>query len=142
VASARASVVVAAPRDNVWAVVGDPHRLPEWWPGVSRVEAVSERGFTAVMPTRSGRGMRLDFRLATEPESAVTWELELPGTPFERVLTQWMTNVRLTQDGPGTRVEIDERQELRGRLRLGALLQRRAARRRMREAAAGLRELF
>ncbi len=141
-ASTRASVVVPASPAEVWSVVGDPRQLPRWWPGVARVEAAGERGFTAVMPTRGGRGMRLDYRLATEPETAITWELETTGTPFDRVLTRWVTVVRLVPDGAGTRVETEEWQEMRGRLRLGAPLQRRAARQRLRAAATGLRALF
>ena len=29
---------IAAPRERVWAVVADPERLGEWWPGVTSVE--------------------------------------------------------------------------------------------------------
>jgi uncharacterized protein YndB with AHSA1/START domain len=141
-AHARTSVVLAASRAELWAVVGDPRQLPRWWPGVARVEAVSDVGFTEVMPTRSGRGIRLDFRCVAEPPQTFTWDLELAGTPFARVLTRWVTTVRLSElpEG-GTRIEIEELQELRGRLRLGALLQWRAARRRLAAAAGGLRAL-
>ena len=34
----RSRTVGAAPQ-MLWDVVSDPVRLPEWWPGVTRVEA-------------------------------------------------------------------------------------------------------
>jgi uncharacterized protein YndB with AHSA1/START domain len=139
----RASVTVAATAADVWAVVGDPQQLPRWWPGLVRVEGVSEDGFTQVMPTRDGRQLRLDFRLTAEPPRALSWDLELPGTPFARVLSSWVTSVRLgPAEGGGTLVEIDERQDLRGSFRLGAALQRRPARTRLAGAVNGLTAIF
>jgi uncharacterized protein YndB with AHSA1/START domain len=139
----RVDLVVAAPRAEVWAVVGDPRQLPRWWPAVERVEAVSADGFTELVPTRDGRGIRLDFVSAQKPLAEFRWDLELPGTPFARVLTRWVTCVRLSDhERGGTRIEIDERQDLRGSYRLGAVLQRRPARRRLAGAAGGLRALF
>ena len=32
--SVRREVRIARPSDDVWAVVGDPARLPDWWPGI------------------------------------------------------------------------------------------------------------
>jgi uncharacterized protein YndB with AHSA1/START domain len=142
-ASRRVDLVVPATRADVWTVVGDPRQLPRWWPGVERVEAVDADGFTELVPTRDGRGMRLDFQSSAEPLSAFEWDLELPGTPFARVLTRWVTTVRLSDADDGcTRVAIDERQELRGSFRLGAALQRRPARKRLAGAANGLSALF
>ncbi len=137
-----ASLVVAAPAAAVWAVVSDPRQLPRWWPGVSRVEAVSDDGFTAMMSTRDGRGMRLDYHVVAEPLVAFGWDLELPGTPFAKVLTRWVTTVRLADAGGGTSVEIAERQDLRGSFRLGGFLQRRPTRERLAGAVDGLGALF
>jgi uncharacterized protein YndB with AHSA1/START domain len=139
----RASVVVPASRAEVWEVVGDPRKLPRWWPGVERVEAVDADGFTELMPSRDGRGIRLDFSCSAEPLSEFVWALEVPGTPFARVLARWVTTVRLSDADDGcTRVEIEELQELRGSFRLGAAMQRRPARRRLAGAVDGLSVLF
>jgi uncharacterized protein YndB with AHSA1/START domain len=34
-----ASRTLPAPAEEIWAVVSDPSRLGDWWPGVSEVEA-------------------------------------------------------------------------------------------------------
>jgi uncharacterized protein YndB with AHSA1/START domain len=33
-----ASRVLLAPREDVWALVGEPYHLPDWWPGYTGVE--------------------------------------------------------------------------------------------------------
>jgi uncharacterized protein YndB with AHSA1/START domain len=38
VPSVAATRTIAAPRELVWAVVADPGRFGEWWPGVASVE--------------------------------------------------------------------------------------------------------
>src|ERR687894_335749 len=38
--TAKRAATVAAPPQEVWEVVSDPHHLPRWWPGVQRVEEV------------------------------------------------------------------------------------------------------
>ena len=50
----RRSRIVGAPREAVWAVVGDPHQLPRWWPRTERVEGVGPGEWTSVL--RSERG--------------------------------------------------------------------------------------
>lgn len=34
----QASRVLLAPREDVWALVGEPYNLPDWWPAYSGVE--------------------------------------------------------------------------------------------------------
>lgn len=72
--SVRREVRIARPADVVWAVVGDPVRIPEWFPGI--VEATVE-GTSRVITTASGLPMpeeiitndpvlrRFQYRLAT-----------------------------------------------------------------------------
>ena len=126
----------------VWRVVADPHHLPRWWPGVIRVEGVDATRFTEVVPTKRGKPVRLDFRVSeSTPHERRTWTQLLPGSPFERLLDEWRTTVILVADDGGTLVTIEEVQQLRGSFRLGWLLQRRPARRRLDQALRRLAEL-
>jgi uncharacterized protein YndB with AHSA1/START domain len=118
---------VAAPPAAVWAVVGDPHRFPAWWPRTERAERVTEDAWTLVLRTPKGRAVRVDHRLAaSEPERRRAWELVVAGTPFERVVRESTTDVRLAPDGEGTAVTLAATRSLRGINRLGAPLVRRA----------------
>ena len=136
----RSAVVPAAP-ERVWEVLADAYTLPRWWPGITRVEGVREIGFTAVLMSRKGRTIRLDL-LYTEVEepTRLAWTMEVSGSQFERLLTDWSTRFTLAPDAGGTRVTIEEHQRFRGSLRTGALIQARAARQRLDGALAGLGE--
>jgi hypothetical protein len=50
----RRQVRIARDPEAVWAVVGDPRRLPEWWPGI--VEAAVD-GMSRVITMGSGMPM-------------------------------------------------------------------------------------
>jgi uncharacterized protein YndB with AHSA1/START domain len=154
VPTARRSRLIAAPPEQLWEVVSDPHHLPRWWPRVSRVEDVAEGAFTEVMRTAKGKVVRADFELvASDPmERSLTWSQRLPGTPFARLLSSAETDVRLapvaaTVDGVGleretTEVTIELRQELAGVLtRIGTLMVRRAAAATIEEALDGLERI-
>jgi uncharacterized protein YndB with AHSA1/START domain len=133
-----------AGREAVWEIVADPHHLPRWWPGVTRVERVQDGRFTEVISTRRGRPVRLDFReLESEPPHRHSWTQELAGTPFERLLSAWTTTIVLEPDGEDVcTVTLEEHQQLRGSFRAGLLLQRRPASRRVEAALRALAELF
>jgi uncharacterized protein YndB with AHSA1/START domain len=150
----RRSRTIAAPPDRVWEVVEDPHHMPRWWPGVKRMEDVQSDRFTQVFQTKKGRSVRLDFRLVSSdppgsggnPAGRRVWEQELYGTPFERVLSEAVTE--LTVEGTGTpgpdgrvqsKVTIAQHQKLRGYSRTGGFLLRRATRGKLDEALDGLR---
>lgn len=144
-ALARRTRVIEAAPNAVWALVSDPHHYPRWWPGVDRVEGVSEDRFTEVHTTKKGRAMRMDFRiLASEPPEAsqgarMQFEQDLPGTPWERFLTESTTEFVLEPHARGTAVTISQRQKLRGYSRAGGtFFFRRAMSRRLDEALAGL----
>lgn len=135
---------IAAAPDAVWEVICDPHHLPRWWPGVTRVEGVRADRFTQVIPTRRGKPVRLDF-VVVESQRPLrrAWTQELAGTPFERLLSSWTTRITLEPDGEGgCVVTLEEHQQLRGSLRAGLLLQRRPARRRVEAALKSLAGLF
>ncbi len=140
----RRSRRIAAPQQAVWDVICDPHHLPRWWPGVTRVEGVGGSRFTEVIPTRRGKPVRLDFAvIESDPPRRRAWTQELAGTPFERLLSSWTTTVTLEPDGEaGCVVTLEEHQQLRGTLRAGMLLQRRPAARRVESALSALAGLF
>ena len=141
-ANAQSTRIVAAPPERVWEVIEDPHHMPRWWPGVQRMEGVEADRFTQVFSTKRGRPVRLDFHLLqSEPPWVRSWEQELVGTPFERVLQESITEIRLEPTAQGTRVTIAQRQKLRGYSRTGAFMLRRATRAKLAEALQGLERI-
>jgi uncharacterized protein YndB with AHSA1/START domain len=142
--SARRSRIVAAPLDELWQTIGDPHHLPRWWPRVERVEDVEDGAFTELMRTAKGKAVRADFRLVERDEQAysLTWEQQLEGTPFARVLREARTEVSLEQADSGTRVTIELEQKLTGFFpRFGGFMVRRAAAATLDEALDGLERI-
>ncbi len=141
-AIARKERIVAAAPQQVWKVVEDPWRLPQWWPGVQRIEVGQDDRWTEVHTTKKGRAVRVDFHLLhSEPPWLRAWEQEIPGTPFERVLNESIIEIQLDQVGSGTRVTIQHRQRLRGYSRTGGYLLRRATGAKLVEALDGLERL-
>jgi uncharacterized protein YndB with AHSA1/START domain len=151
-----ASRTIAAPAQQLWEVIVDPHHLPRWWPRVTRVEDVEGDAFTEVMTTRKGTPVRADFDVVARDEAAhvVRWAQRVEGTPFERVLSAAETEVRLTPlatQAEATAVTIELRQVLRGFVganmritppaRFGSFMVRRAATATLEEALAGLERI-
>ncbi|HWX74611.1 MAG TPA: SRPBCC family protein [Solirubrobacteraceae bacterium] len=142
--TARRSRIIAAPAQQLWEVVADPHHLPRWWPRVARVEDVEGDVFTEVMKTAKGKVVRADFELvrADERERTLRWEQRLEGSPFARLLSSAATIVNLEEADSGTRVTIELRQELAGLLpRFGGFIVRRAALATIDEALDGLERI-
>jgi uncharacterized protein YndB with AHSA1/START domain len=135
---ARSRTLAASPED-VWSVLEDPYALPRWWPLVRRVEGVSAGGWTMVLGKEGGRGVRADQRLeASEAAVLRRWALDAPGSPFERVLSASVLEARLAPAGGGAELTLELRQSPRGFARLGAFMLRRAGRRQLDEALAGM----
>lgn len=143
--------IVHAPVADVWKVLEDPYQMPRWWPSVERIEGVEGERFTQVFKSRrSRRTVRADFRLlASEapggqyPSGHRTWEQEVTGTPFERVLVESLTEIAVepAEDG-GTRVTLAQRQKLRGYSKAGVWAMRSATNKRLDDALEGLARLF
>ena len=128
-----------APAEEVWKVVADPHHFPRWWPRVERVEAVDRDRWTKVFMTTKGKPVRADFVLVeSRPPSLRVWRQEVEDSPFERVLDDAITQVRIEPAGDGVEVTIEQRQKLRGMARFGRFLVRRATGRLLDEALDGL----
>lgn len=134
------SRTLAAPPEDVWRVLEDPYALPRWWPLVRRVEGVSAAGWTMVLGQEGGRGVRADQRLeASEAPALRRWALDVPGSPFERVLRASAVEARLAPAEPGgAKLTLELRQQPRGIARLGAFMLRRAGRRQLDDALAGM----
>jgi uncharacterized protein YndB with AHSA1/START domain len=142
VAVTRRERTIAAAPQRVWEVIVDAHHMPRWWPGVKRMEGVEEDRFTQVFTTKRGRSVRMDFQvLASEAPYRRCWAQQIEGTPFERVLSEAITEVLLDPVDGGTRVTIAQRQKLRGYSRTGGFLLRRATRARLDEALDGLQRV-
>jgi uncharacterized protein YndB with AHSA1/START domain len=139
----RARTVAAAPQE-VWEVLSDPYHLPRWWPRVERVEDATPEAWTTVMRSNRGLAVRADYtRTAARRPRSLSWRQEIAETPFERVFAEANTEITLAPDGDdATRVELTAVQRLRGTSRFGGFLARRAARRQLDEALAGLQRVF
>jgi len=138
-ATAHRTRTLPVSQHQIWELVADPHHMPRWWPGVTRMEGVEEDRFTQVFKTKKGRPVRIDFRvLESEPPWSRTWEQEIAGTPFERVLNESIIMVSLEPVDGGTEVTISQQQKLRGYSRTGGFMLRRATRSRLDEALDGL----
>jgi uncharacterized protein YndB with AHSA1/START domain len=138
----RETVVPGAP-DDVWGVVSDPNRLPQWWPGVTRVEEATRLAWTTVLTSPKGKSVRLDFtRVAAEEPSWLVWRQEVEQTPFERILAEATTSLELSPAEGGTRVAIALEQKPRGWARFAPLQFRAAGTRQVQGALDGLERLF
>jgi len=134
----RSRTIGAAPL-RLWDVVADPERLPEWWPGVRRVEDSSREEWTTVLGTPDGRSIRADYTLLeAEPPSRLAWRHEVAESPFERILRGSETELELEADGEGTVVRLTTRLRMRGLSRFGGFQVSRATRRQLDAALEGL----
>jgi uncharacterized protein YndB with AHSA1/START domain len=134
---------ISAGEDEIWAVVSDPAHFPRWWPDVVRVADATPAAWTQVLASTSGKTVRADFtRLEARPGRHIVWRQELEESPFERLLSEAVTEVNLEPDSEGTRVELRTRQRPRGLARFGGFMFRRAARRKLDEALDGLERVL
>ena len=132
----------AAPAD-VWRVVSDPARLPQWWPGVSRVEEASPEAWTKVLTSSQGKTVRADYtRLEADETRRLLWRHEVEGSPFERILARSTTEIVLEPDNGRTRVAIAVSQQPRGWARLSPFQLRAAATRQVEGALDGLQRVL
>ena len=140
---ARGETVVPAPPDEVWSLVSDPARLPQWWPGVTRVEEATAQAWTTVVQAPKGRSVRIDYtRVGMEEGRRITWRQEVEQSPFERILAAATTEIALEQDDGGTRVQIALDQRPRGWARFAPLQFRAAGTRVVRAAVAGIEAVY
>lgn len=127
----RRSRTIGSPPEAVWAVVSDPHHLPRWWPRVERVESVDADAWTCVLRTDRGSVVRADYKLLDDEGHRREWAQQLAGSPFERLLREHRTAVRVAPAGGGSEVELTVVSKGRGTARLGGFMMRRAQRRQL-----------
>lgn len=128
---------------EVWQVVSDPARLPQWWPGVSRVEEASPEAWTQVLTSSKGKSLRADYtRLEAEEARRLLWRHEVEESPFERILAESTTEIVLEPEDGRTRVEIAISQQPRGWARLSPFQLRAAATKQVESALEGLERLL
>lgn len=142
--TASRSRTIAAPAEQLWEVIRDPHHLPRWWPRVDRVEEVDGDSFTEVMTTKKGKLVRADFSVVLLEEDArrLKWEQLVEDTPFAHVLKAAETEVRLAAAGAATEVTIELHQSLNGVFsRFGGYMVRRAANETIERALDGLERI-
>jgi len=138
----RERTLQAAPAD-VWRVVSDPARLPQWWPGVSRVEEASPESWTKVLTSQTGKTVRADYtRIEAEEAHRLLWRHEVEESPFERILARSTTEIVLEPEDGRTRVEIAVSQQPRGWARLSPFQLRAAATKQVEGALQGLERLL
>ncbi len=144
----RRSRIIPAPAEDVYELVANPHHMPRWWPGVQGMEGVEDGVFTQVFLTKKGRRVRADHYLTElEPPGSegqpgrVSWAQAIEGTPFERVLSEAVTEVEVAGAERGSQVTISQTQTLRGYNRTGGFLLRRATRKKLDEALEGLEQI-
>jgi uncharacterized protein YndB with AHSA1/START domain len=139
----RREIVVPALPEEVWSVVGDPARLPQWWPGVTRVEEATVQAWTTVLSSPKGKAVRADYtRVEAEEGRRIVWRQEVEESPFERILAAATTEIALQPDGAGTRIRIALDQRPRGWARFAPLQFRKAGTRQVEGAVEGLEALF
>ena len=139
----RSARIGAAP-EEIWRVLSDPYRLPAWWPGLERVEEVSESAWTKVLRApKAGKAVRADYTVeAVEPLRGVTWRQEVEESPFERIMSEALYRFDLEPQSEGTKVVLGARVRLRGLSRLGGFQVRHAMGRRLEEALDNLAEIL
>ena len=136
-------MVPAAP-EEVWGLVSDPARLPQWWPGVARVEEASPDAWTTVLTSATGKSVRADYsRVEASPPHRLVWRHEVAESPFERILAESLTAVTLEPEAEGaTAVELTVRHRPRGFARFGFIQMRLAAASQLEQALEGLGSLL
>ena len=138
----RSRTLPAAP-ERLWTAVADPCKLPDWWPGVQRVEEASRDAWTAVLGSPKGRTLRADYTLLeSDHPRRLSWRHEVDESPFERILSSSVTVLELEPGAEGqTTVSLTTRLELRGLSKLGGLQVGRATRKQLDGALDGLQGL-
>jgi uncharacterized protein YndB with AHSA1/START domain len=131
---------IAAPPEDVWRVVADPWHMPRWWPRTDRVEGVTDDAWTSLLSSsRGGRTVRADYTFeAREEPRRVRWRQDLEGTPFERLFVGWAAEAQLEPADGGTRVRLVIESSGRGWARFGGFMVRKAMKRLLDDALAGL----
>lgn len=101
---AASEVVIDRPPDELWALLRDFARTPQWWPDVERSARVaSDAGPERWQQVVNDFTMEFDVVAEDPPSRLVTRVVAVTGSPFGG---QWI--YELTPRGTGTRVRVTE----------------------------------
>lgn len=101
---ARASAVIAAPRDKVWKLIADMKNTPSWLADAQAVERLPpEDGREVWKQTGRSGGTLIFATLRSEPVHLLVRQARDPGGAFGGIWT-----FHLTDEGAATKVEIVE----------------------------------
>jgi uncharacterized protein YndB with AHSA1/START domain len=135
----RRTRVIAAPREAVWELIGDPYHHPRWWPRVERVEGVTSRGWTHVLISKRGNTVRIDWTLEDNRQPVSRrWSQDIEGTPFERLFARNAIEAELEKVEGGTQVRLAMDQRPRGLARFMPFVVKQPMRRQLDDALDGL----
>lgn len=81
-ASVRRHVRINCPADDIWAFIGDPSRIPEWFPGI---ESATVDGTTRVIVT--GSGLPIPEEIVTNDAVQRRFQYRITGGLFKEHLS-------------------------------------------------------
>lgn len=137
------SRVISAEPQRVWNLVGDPGKLPRWWPRVDRVDRPDPATLTKWVRSPRGRAVAMRYHLAASVGGeSLCWEQEITGTPFARSVSRSVETIEALPAAGGTKVTLTIRRHLRGTAKMGALLVARGQRKELDEALDRLEQRF
>ena len=110
---------IPASASQIWSVVSDARRLPEWYARADRVELLSGEGLgrrQRVISQWQGRPSEIDQVVTVfQPERELQWRHEaerLDGRPAPRFSAETVVSIRLTPEAQAsTKVVIASRQQ-------------------------------
>ena len=82
--SVRRQVRIARPPDEVWAIIGDPARIAEWFPGIDSA-TVSDDGATRTIVT--GAGLPMPERIVTNDPLQRRFQYRITAPMFKEHLS-------------------------------------------------------
>jgi Polyketide cyclase / dehydrase and lipid transport len=96
--------VLAAPREDVWALVAEPFHLPDWWPAYTGVEP-DRRGLAVDARWKVVRSRRPGFLRKPRGEGLIVIRRVVPMTElaWHDVRQRLDAGLRLDDEGRGTR---------------------------------------
>jgi uncharacterized protein YndB with AHSA1/START domain len=140
------SRVIDADSERTWELVSDPHHLARWWPLAQRVEDVRDEDgrlrWTLALRSERGTQVRADYSGGVaDAGHRFAWEQQVEGTPFERILRSARVEIAVARAGDEAEkslVKLRSEERLRGLSRLGGVMMRTAATKRLDEALENL----
>jgi hypothetical protein len=84
-ASIRREIVIHAAPDDVWALIGDPGRIPEWFPGIEAC-TVADTDEGVVRTVTLGSGIPLEEHVVTNDPLTRRFQYRIAGGVFREHL--------------------------------------------------------